>query len=242
MPNAEFFIPQWDLPAGVGAVVSTRSGGCSSAPWDTNNLAFHVGDKPQHVALNRHALLASLPDVRAIQWLEQIHSADVARACSGSVTLTADAGFTQDKGLACAVMTADCLPVLFCDDAGTQVAAAHAGWRGLADGVLLNTLATFPDPAAVRVYLGPAIGPQAFEVGPEVARSFPWADSGHFRQGRGDRLFADLYGLARQQLNSAGVRDITGGNLCTYTQRELFYSYRRDGQTGRMASLIWLAR
>ncbi len=242
MPIAEFFTPDWDLPAGVGAAVSTRLNGCSAAPWDRNNLAFHVGDNPQHVATNRHALLTSLPDVRAIQWLQQVHSADVVRACSGSVTLTADAVYSSDRGLACAVMTADCLPVLFCDDAGTQVAAAHAGWRGLADGVLLNTLATFADPAAVRVYLGPAIGPQAFEVGPEVAQSFPWADAAHFRQGRGDRLFADLYGLAREQLERAGVRQIAGGNLCTYAQSELFYSYRRDGQTGRMASLIWLAR
>lgn len=242
MPTAEFFIPDWDLPCGVGAAVTTRVNGCSASPWDSNNLAFHVGDNPSHVAANRQTLLDSLADVRAIQWLQQIHSADVVQACSGSVTLTADAVFSTDKGLACSVMTADCLPVLFCNDTGTQVAAAHAGWRGLADGVLLNTLATFADASAVRVYLGPAIGADVFEVGPDVAAAFPWADDCHFQPGQGDRLYADLYGLARQQLTAAGVTRIAGGNFCTLTQREQFYSYRRDGQTGRMASLIWLAR
>lgn len=234
--------PQWTLPAGVRACISTRQGGCSGAPWDSNNLGLHVGDDAGHVQHNRRELLLNLPGANAIQWLDQIHGAAVTEACGGQVLLTADAQFSRRTGLACAVLTADCLPVLFCAADGSQVAAAHAGWRGLAGGVLLNTLQTFADPAAVMVFLGPAIGPSAFEVGPEVRAAFPRATAGCFRPGDGDRWYGDLYQLAREQLQAAGVRDIQGGNFCTFSEKERFYSYRRDGCTGRMASLIWRCR
>lgn len=241
MPSADSLLtPDWSLPPAVEARITLRQGGCSHPPWDSNNLALHVGDNPADVAANRAQLLQNLPGASGIQWLEQVHGTDVVAAdCRGRVPL-ADAQFSQTPGLVCAVMTADCLPVLFCAADGSQVAAAHAGWRGLAAGVLLQTLQTFPDPAEVLVFLGPAIGPAAFEVGPEVRGVFAEAGADCFRPGEGDRWYADLYGLARRQLETAGVHHIAGGDGCTFSQPERFFSYRRDGQTGRMASLIWI--
>ena len=154
----------------------------------------------------------------------------------------ADASSTTDRGIACAVTTADCLPVMFCDDAGERIAAAHAGWRGLAAGILLRTLRAFPDPQRVSAYLAPAIGPKAFEVGPEVREAFATAPEGCFRPGQGDRLFADLPGLARWQLRNAGIGSVFGGGQCTFSDSERFFSYRRDGRTGRQLSLIWKTR
>lgn len=233
--------PEWQLPAGVHALISQRQGGVSAEPWDSNNLALHVGDDPLAVNVNRQRLLQSMPGASAVQWLNQVHGTGVVEACGGTVTLTADAQFSRQKGLACAVLTADCLPVLFCAVDGSQVAAAHAGWRGLAAGVLLNTLHHFPDAQQVTVYLGPAIGADAFEVGPEVRDAFVWASDGCFKRGSGDRWFADLYQLAREQLMRAGVRQISGGHYCTFHEKDRFYSYRRQSVTGRMASLIWVA-
>lgn len=234
--------PDWSLPDGVMAVITTRQGGVSPVPYQHNNLALHVGDDAAAVASNRRRLWQQLPGVTAVQWLNQVHGTTVFRACGATVTPQADAVVSRTAGLACAVLTADCLPVLFCDDRGTQVAAAHAGWRGLAGGVLLNTLAEFASPEQVRVFLGPAIGPAAFEVGPDVRRAFGWASEQCFRPGQGDRLLADLYQLAREQLLRAGVNSISGGDFCTATDTERFYSYRREGVTGRMASLIWRTR
>lgn len=241
MPSADsgLLIPDWSLPAGVGAVITTRLGGVSISPYEHNNLALHVGDDPSLVRRNRQHLWQQLPGVQGIQWLSQVHGTDVIKACGGAVVPQADAQFSDTPGLACAILTADCLPVLFCATDGSQVAAAHAGWRGLAAGVLLNTLATFPDPSAVRVYLGPAIGPEAFEVGPEVREAFAWAPDHCFHAGRGDRLMADIYALAQLQLLRAGVAEVAGGGFCTLSD-ERFYSYRRQSQTGRMASLIWI--
>lgn len=235
-----FFTPAWPLPAGVRALISTRLGGVSSAGFSSNNLALHVNDDAQAVRANRLQLLQSQPSIYSIQWLNQVHGNQVVKAIGGTVTLQADAQYTQQPNLACAILTADCLPVLFCNQQGTQVAAAHAGWRGLANGILLNTLATFARPEDVSVYLGPAIGFAAFEIGPEVKAAFPWASSNCFRQGQGDRYYANLYQLAQEQLKRAGVTKIYGGEFCTHSDSARFYSYRRESVCGRMASLIWL--
>lgn len=238
--------PDWPAPATVGALSSTRIGGVSQAPFDHLNLGDHVGDDPQRVATNRQLLQAALGgDVRC-QWLHQVHGIQVACLDQVGPVLEADAAMTQRPGIGCLVMTADCLPVLFCDRQGTRVAAAHAGWRGLADGVLEATLAALDVPASeLLCWLGPAIGPQAFEVGNEVRQQFCHqhrdaraAFVGH-DQARGSWL-ADIYQLARLRLKRAGVTAIYGAEACTFTDRERFYSYRRDGQTGRMASVIWL--
>ncbi|WP_430461681.1 peptidoglycan editing factor PgeF [Thalassolituus sp. LLYu03] len=241
MKTAESLLtPDWQLPSGVRAAVTLRAAGFSTGAYASNNLAHHVGDDPLAVARNRRQLLQNMPGATAIQWLNQIHSPDVAEACGGRVLMTADAQFSRTPGLACAVLTADCLPVLFCAADGSQVAAAHAGWRGLAAGVLLNTLRTFRSPQHVSVWLGPAIGPDAFEVGPEVKAAFPWASPACFRAGTGDRWLADIYALAREQLLTAGVARVTGGGFCTVSEKERFYSYRRRAVTGRLASLIWI--
>ena len=232
--------PDWNLPEGVGAAITTRNGGISTAPYQSNNLAGHVGDKPERVKANRLRLLQQLSSVRTIQWLNQTHSNRVVAACGSSVIADADGCFSAEPGLACAVLTADCLPVLIAAKDGSQVAAVHAGWRGLAGGIVINALEQFQ--TDVTVFLGPAIGPQHFEVGPEVREAFSWASDRCFRPGNADRLMADIYQLAREQLYSSGVHDVAGGNVCTVSDSENFYSYRRDGVTGRMASLIWVEK
>lgn len=243
MPDSEAvsgFAPDWPLPPGVSAWITTRNGGCSEIPYSSNNLALHVGDNKIAVQQNRQTLLRRLPNVRAIQWLNQTHSNQVVEAVGSSVIANGDAVFSKEPGLACSVMTADCLPVLIATKDGSQVAAVHAGWRGLAAGILKNTLAQFS--SGVTVYLGPAIGPQQFEVGPDVRQAFDWASDDCFQPDRGDRLMANIYQLARETLMAAGVNEIHGGEHCTVTDAERFYSYRREGQTGRMASLIWINR
>lgn len=232
--------PRWDLPYGLKALVTTCDGGISQAPYQSNNLALHVGDQRSTVLQNRAQLLRSQVGVRAIQWLNQTHSDRVVRACSGSVVPDADGCFSSEPGLACAVLTADCLPVLIAAKDGSQVAAVHAGWRGLAAGIITNALRHFD--SEVSVYLGPAIGPEHFEVGPEVRQAFFWASDPCFRPGKGDRLMANIYQLAREQLVALGVTDIAGGEFCTVTDSRRFYSYRRQPVTGRMASLIWIEK
>ena len=233
-------VPAWSVP-GVTAFTTTRAGGLSRAPWDSLNLGDHVGDAPASVAANRAILQSSLPAYTAIQWLEQVHG-DKAVAATGEECPRADACWTDQPGVACSVMTADCLPVLFASIDGKRVAAAHAGWRGLLAGVLEQTLSAMGvKPAHVQAWLGPAIGPQAFEVGPEVRESFlaAAADPAAFAPSpRPDHYLADLYLLARQRLSALGLSQISGGQHCTYRQSSQFFSYRRDGQTGRMASLI----
>lgn len=237
----DWLMPQWPAPAKVKTSVTTRSGGVSVAPYDTLNLGEHVGDDPRAVAKNRQRLVSLLGCKPA--WLQQVHGVAVVEANPAAV-LEADASWTEIPGVACAVMTADCLPVLFCDRAGTRVAAAHAGWRGLAGGVLEATLDELAVPAdQVLVWLGPAIGPQAFEVGAEVREAFvgqqaqaaaafqPSVNSGKF--------MADIYQLARIRLAACGVEAVYGGDFCTVTDPR-FFSYRRSAQTGRFASLIWL--
>jgi len=234
------FVPDWSLPAGVSAFISTRAGGVSAPPYDSNNLGSHVGDDMDCVSENRRRLLSACKGLEHIQWLDQVHGTALVEAQKNNQVLTADAQFSTQPGLGCSVLTADCLPVLFCNHQGTKVAAAHAGWRGLANGVLLNTLAVFEKPEEVQVFLGPAIGPDVFEVGPEVREAFSWASDKCFRAGKGDRLLADIYFLAREQLMAAGVKNISGGNFCTFSETQRFFSYRRQNVTGRQVSLIWL--
>ncbi|MGO4746858.1 purine nucleoside phosphorylase YfiH [Serratia quinivorans] len=237
-------LPDWPLPAGVKACSTTRSGGVSLPPYDSLNLGTHVGDEVQTVQDNRQRLVvgAGLPQMPV--WLEQVHGTRVVRLDGQMPTdLQADAVYSNVPGQVCAVMTADCLPVLFCSQAGDEVAAAHAGWRGLCNGVLEQTLAAFSaEPAGISAWLGPAIGPQQFEVGPEVRTAFIAVDAAAALAftPHGDKYLADIYLLARQRLQRAGVLAIYGGDRCTVSEISHFFSYRRDGITGRLASLIWL--
>jgi len=236
-------LPTWPAPAGVFGLMTTREGGVSCPPWDSFNLGDHVGDDAAHVAENRARLRVQLPAEPA--WLKQIHGTTVVDA--GPDVLTADASVTRQAGCICAVLTADCLPVLFCDRAGRVVAAAHAGWRGLAQGVLEATVAAMQvPPAEVLAWMGAAIGPDAFEVGDDVRQAFikqhPEAAAAFVAHPSGvpGKWLADIYQLARNRLNRVGVQAIYGGGRCTFNEAGHFYSYRREGVTGRMASLIWL--
>ncbi|BCB27752.1 laccase domain protein [Sulfurimicrobium lacus] len=296
-----WIVPDWPAPASVHALVTTRAGGVSVAPYACLNLGDHVGDDPIAVAANRRMLQTSLPTEPV--WLKQVHGRGIADAdhAAGvpnghgkSVTpdhetcrdrfphpspppapargvpagigskaaqsgetgegdegslresqITADGSVARKSGVVCAVLTADCLPVLLCDRAGTVVAAAHAGWRGLADGVVEAAVAAMAVEAGeVLAWLGPAIGPQAFEVGGEVRQIFmehdPAADSAFVPSVNAGKWLADIYLLARQRLARIGVSAVYGGDCCTYSDAERFYSYRRDGVTGRIASLVWI--
>ncbi|NUL39314.1 purine nucleoside phosphorylase YfiH [Kosakonia sacchari] len=240
----KLILPDWPLPKGVAACSSTRVGGVSLPPYDSLNLGAHCGDNTEHVEENRARVFAASGLPSKPVWLEQVHGTDVLTLSGGPyASKRADASYSNTPGTVCAVMTADCLPVLFCNQAGTEVAAAHAGWRGLCEGVLEQTVACFADkPENLLAWLGPAIGPQAFEVGAEVREAFlvhdPQADSA-FRP-YGDKYFADIYQLARQRLASVGVQHVFGGDRCTFSDKNNFFSYRRDKTTGRMASFIWL--
>lgn len=244
MPELQLIQPDWPAPARVKAISSTRLGGVSVGCFSGLNLGSHVDDAPAAVTVNRQMLAAAAAMPQPPLWLEQVHGTEVAvLPLSNQGAVIADAAFSEHAGQVCTVMTADCLPVLLCDASGSQVAAVHAGWRGLAAGVLERTLAKFAAGAEIMAWLGPAIGPLAFEVGSEVVQQFNASDaaaaSAFVQQGE-HRWLADLYQLARLRLQRAGVQAIYGGIYCTYSQAELFYSYRRDGQTGRMASCIWL--
>ncbi len=233
---------QWPAPQTVRTCITKRRGGCSQGQWKGFNLGDHVGDDPAHVAANRAELQRSLGCAPA--WLQQVHGTEVVHADPTRV-LEADAAWTGQSGIACTVMTADCLPVLFCNRAGTRVAAAHAGWRGLLAGVLENTVQAMEDmPENLIAWLGPAIGPQAFEVGKEVFDAFVGADprtrDAFVPALRPDHYLADIYRLARLRLEGCGVGLVCGAEHCTVNDPTHFYSYRRDGQTGRFASLIWL--
>ena len=241
----ELILPDWPAPPRVRAVSTTRLGGVSPAPYDALNLADHVGDDPAHVARNRALLRDRLALPAEPLWLEQVHGRDWVDAGTASPGCAADAAVARAPGQICTVMTADCLPVLLCTRGGEAVAAAHAGWRGLAAGVIEQAvLALHTQPEEILAWLGPAIGPGAFEVGGEVRDTFVAEDSGaaaDFRARGPGKWLADLFALARRRLASMGVTRVYGGGLCTYSDRARFYSFRRDGATGRMASLIWLA-
>lgn len=267
--NPNWIVPEWPAPARVRSLITTRHGGVSHAPYASLNLGDHVGDDPLAVASNRRRLEESLPAPPC--WLQQVHGTTIIDAAArrpGEIAV-ADGAFSHASGVVCAVMTADCLPVLLCDRAGEVVAAAHAGWRGLQAGILEQTVAAMGVAGGQLIaYLGPAIGAGAFVVGDDVQRLFVDADAAAtaaFKpapEAGQDRLrasreaspeplerelplggwLADLYLLARQRLGRLGVEAVYGGGYCTLSQAASFFSYRRDRVTGRMASLIWLAK
>ena len=239
----DWLIPDWPAPAGVKACVTTRTGGASLAPFDSLTSGDHVEDSPAAVLENRRRLTAAF----AIQpaWLRQVHGVVVVEADPGRIA-EADGSWTGTPGIACTAMTADCLPALFCNKSGTRVAAAHAGWRGLAAGVLEAAADSLDAaPADVLVWLGPAIGPKAFEVGPEVREAFmqqhPQTAQAFVPSHNPGKFLADIYQLARLRLAARGITAVYGGGLCTVTDPR-FFSYRRSPRTGRFASLIWLER
>jgi YfiH family protein len=255
MDRASFITPGWPgLPSNVGALATTRKGGVSTGPYDDGcgggglNLGLHVGDDPEAVRANRDRLQALLPGRPA--WISQVHGVGVVDAATVGLNQpvrVGDASIATQPGLVCAILTADCLPVLFADLDGKVVGAAHAGWRGLAAGVLGTTVAAMRTAGAgeITAWLGPAIGPSAFEVGTDVLDAFaatlPGAASAFAPYpGRPGKFLADMGSLARAMLARDGVTRVYGGEHCTATERERFYSYRRDGVTGRLASLIWL--
>ncbi len=246
LDQTHFLYPDWPAAAHVHAVCTTRTGGISLAPYDSLNLGDHVGDAASAVAGNRARLRSALDLPAEPRWLRQVHGTEVVDSArqSESDTCQADATYTDRPGVVCAVLSADCLPLLLCDRAGTRIAAVHAGWRGLAKGVIERTVDRFA--AAdneLMAWLGPAIGAQAFEVGDEVRAEFVAHDTAAlaaFQPARAGHWYADIYLLARQRLTGCAVSAVYGGNHCTYTDAARFYSYRRDGRTGRMASLIWL--
>ncbi len=246
LKNSDFILPNWPAPANVKALQTMRTGGFSHAPYNSFNLGDHVKDNPIHVAQNRQLLSQFLPSEPV--WLNQVHGVDVIDAADTSCAPSADASYTMRKNVVCVTMTADCLPVLLCDSAGTVVSAVHAGWRGLCDGALEASFHKVCRAANIEsnhlmAWLGPAIGPNAFEVGAEVRAQFIAIDkkSEVAFKPHGDKFLGDLYKIATQRLNKLGVTKIYGGDRCTFTEKDHFFSYRRDNITGRMATLIWLA-
>jgi YfiH family protein len=233
--------PDWPAPAAVRALSTFRGGGVSVSPYASLNLGEHVGDAPAAVAENRRRLAATAALPAEPVWLSQIHGADVANLDAGDPVLAVDAAFTRRKERVCAILTADCLPILLSADSGTVVGA---GWRGLAAGVIEAAVAAFGVPAQnVLAWLGPCIGPRHYEIGAEVAQALLSADGGAGagleKNSRG-RFMADLARLARRRLERLGITRIYGGTQCTFSEAQRYFSHRRDGQTGRQATLIWL--
>jgi hypothetical protein len=276
-PHLDWITPDWPAPQRVRAYSTSRSGGVSGPPFDSLNLAEHVGDDMEKVTENRARLNQALDLPAEPVWLKQVHGARVVdaagvsrsrhpahRAVQGCTNVAggrtpgatdistslyvngtpeADGSYTSRPGIVCAALTADCLPLLLCDEQGSRVAAVHVGWRGLAAGVIEAALQHLGNTRQLMAWLGPAIGPYNFEVGGEVRELFVAhdAEANHaFRPSPAGRWLADLYQLARQRLNAQGVTRIYGGGWCTHSDSQRFYSYRRDGVTGRMATLIWL--
>lgn len=243
--------PDWNAPKNVHALTSTRLGGVSLPPYHSLNLGTHVGDKLEHVLLNRTRIIQAKHIPAQPQWLNQTHSNNVVNLSHNEIIqsnqkiIHADGAYTQQTKQVCVVLTADCLPVLFCSKNGDEVAAAHAGWRGLCHGILENTVQHFQcDPNDILAWFGPAIGPDRFEVGQEVKDQFEAqhsdaASAFTLIDPINKKYLANIYQLAQQRLNRLGITKISGGEYCTYRQSDLFYSYRREKQTGRMASIIW---
>ena len=255
MKSSDLIIPNWPAPTNVKALQTTRAGGISLAPYDSLNMGLHVQDNPMHVAHNRQLLSQLLPSEPA--WLKQVHGINVLNLDEIVLVNTdclsdADASYTSRKNVVCVTMTADCLPILLCDSAGTTVASIHAGWRSLCDGVIEATVKQMLVKSnQLMAWLGPAIGPSAFEVGTEVRAQFiaknAQAELAFKKYGENqeqDKWLADIYKIATQRLNNLAVTQIYGGGInqdfCTFSQKEQFFSFRRDEQTGRMATLVWL--
>lgn len=240
-PHPDWIVPDWPAPASVNALITTRAGGVSTGPFASLNLGMRAGDDPQAVAVNRARLNALLP--QSPRWLRQVHGSFVVEADALSGEPEADAAIARRPGTVCAVLVADCIPVLLADRSGAMIGIAHAGWRGLARGVIENTVRTMAGAGRDLIaYLGPGIGPAAFEVGNDVREAFLARDAGTaagFKPHAEGKWLADLFLLARQCLQRAGVREIHGGGLCTYSDTRRFFSYRRERTTGRMAALIW---
>ena len=248
--------PDWPAPVNVFSAITTRKGGASLPPWDSLNLGFNVGDSADSVKKNWRYLSKELNLPSAPQLLDQVHGAHVIKATCHAPAVVGDASFTSITGTVCAVTTADCLPILICNTQGTIVSSIHAGWRGLSVGIVKNTIRRLVvSPGDLMAYFGPAISQKNFEVGPEVREAFlVGASTPRMKEklnacflrtaekdaNKTKKWMADLYGLAKVILNEAGVTQIYGGDYCTYSDHLNFYSYRRDGSTGRMASLIWL--
>lgn len=240
-----FVVPNWPAPKQVKALTTCRNGGVSVGAYSSFNLGRHVDDDASAVTSNRTALLAELELPADPVWLDQAHGVNVVELdqFNKQTTHQADASLSRTQGLVCAVLTADCLPVLLCKQDGSAVAAVHAGWRGLLSGVIEKTIAGLGDTEQIIAWLGPAIGPGRFEVGAEVKEAFVKKNTvmqQAFRQTDEAHHLADLYALARMTLIQSGVKRIYGGEYCTYNEADKFYSYRREPVTGRMASLIWL--
>lgn len=232
----------WPLPDAVCAGWTTREDGLSEGAFNSFNLALHVGDDDERVMQNRQKLKSELVGQPDIVWLNQTHSAVVVEAAMADKNCGQDGSYSQQVNQACCVMTADCLPVFFWDEKGEQVAIAHAGWRGLADGILAETLATFPEPNLVNIGIGPAISQRCFEVGEDVVEAFSnWPNKDEFFTARSvaGKFDCDLAGLAETQMRQLGVQTVYQSGLCSYERADQLYSYRRDGKTGRMANLIW---
>ncbi|MEI6745018.1 MAG: peptidoglycan editing factor PgeF [Methylococcaceae bacterium] len=238
--NNNFIIPNWNAPANVHAVMTMRKGGVSKSPYDNFNLATHVDDDLEAVLENRRLLKTELALPNEPFWLEQIHSNIVVETSENLVLPQADASFSDKKNVVCTVMTADCLPVLMCSTDGTKIAAIHAGWRGLENGIISNTVAVLKTKELI-VWLGAAIGAECFEVGDDVRNAFLKKSADYLPafKAREKGWLADIYQLARIELAHLGITQIFGGEFCTMTDTENFYSYRREKQTGRMATLIW---
>lgn len=240
-PPEHWLEPNWPAPENIHAVTTLRTGGVSAGAYASLNPALHVGDHSDRVIENRRLIKAMLNLPAEPVWLSQIHSNSVIDAAKSGSLEQADASYSNESGVVCAVLTADCLPLLICDTDGACVAAIHAGWRGLLAGVITNTVKALQK-RDLLVWLGPAIGPNCFEVGAEVRAAFIEKSAvfgNAFKEQHDNHWLADIYQLARDELLSLGIDRIYGGHFCTVTEHERFYSYRRDQVTGRMATLIW---
>ena len=246
MTDIQLLSPNWPAPAAVKTVVSTRKGGVSDEAFDSLNVAFHVDDDESAVQRNREIVARSQSGALQWQWLRQVHGTEVHTVAAATSEIEGDALTTSTAGVVCCVMTADCLPVLLCNKAGDEVAVAHGGWRGLSAGILANTLAAMgSEPDSLMAWLGPAIGPCHFEVGAEVRDAFLQQTgsslvNAQFTPGSDGKFLADLYDIARAQLQESGVTQVYGGDFCTYCDAEQFSSYRRDKHCGRMLTAIYI--
>ncbi len=244
VPGVIAITPDWPAPPGVRACTTTRVGGVSRAPYDSLNLAAHVGDDSARVAANRQRAAAALGLPDTPLWLTQVHGNRVVDAALAPPGIDADASFTTRPGIVCAVLTADCLPVVLCHRRGGRVAVAHVGWRGLVNGVIDQAVRAMACPGDdLLAWLGPAMGPQVYEVGEDVMAEMRGGvddAEGAFTGASAGKWYADLYTLTRRRLAGLGLNRVYGGTWCTYTESRRFYSYRRDGVTGRMATLVWM--